>query len=888
MTLRRRLAAGVAFASLLGLAGPGGTSPTGIASVPSSAQLRVFAIGYKHLLSDAESYDSYRSHLRALADAAHPEGRSDPDGRPRIFLFPEDSALYAMFTGLRGLPARSLEPVLRHGSGNGAAVGIATLIAAYQPQAAYYRAKFPEQNLSQARLGLLALTDTLYRSFFETFREIAVSHGAWVVASANLAPARIVTDPLTALLLGDPEARNRSCGDIAPPCAYEATSENVYNQAFVFNPSGALVFNPFAAAREGDLDGAVKKTYLVPTEEGPLERGKIGLDLSYGDVRQVRAIDIAGMPMGIVISKPAWMLDELGRLEAYGARVILQPEAFSSWGSPVADWSPDVLKQSGWSHVQKHAAFRSSVLAELTGNFFDLVFDGQGHIVTKATAKSAGAARYVGQPRDVGWTAVAPWVVGDGAGETCGSGGLAARRACLAAVGEALAPASGDRRENGYAEASISDVVDLSSPLIDPTRAPGALGVNVRVDDAPAAAHAANPQVATGTDGARYVVWQDDRGGVDQIRIARVGTDGVPGASRAVAPRPGVRQILPRVAVGASGAIHVVWQELDPRPGLRHSVAPDWEAAFGPARAIGAALNRVDEGWTPAIALDGNERLHVAWIALAKGFERLVATRIISGNNASVRQESRFIDAEAFPADEPLAERLNNRWNPAVSARGERVVISWTDFRAYSWDLYATVSDDGGASFGPHLRVDDATRIGGESAGLERLQNDPSVSLMTDGTVIVAWTDQCGRRAGCTVCSQQRRPDTDIAAARLAPGADRFDLNVRVDDTGDGLRTEDRIGFSNQWRPSLVADPSGVLIAVWQDHRTGNNDIYLGSSTDGGRTWGPSRRVDDTGDGWSNQYRPSAAVDQAGRLSVVWQDDRDGADHVYLASGTGR
>ncbi|MGH7821940.1 MAG: hypothetical protein ACREQ9_19430, partial [Candidatus Binatia bacterium] len=622
---------------------------------------------------------------------------------------------WALFMGARGRPFRELEPLLRQGGGNGSAVAVAGLFAAYQAQAAYYRVKFPEQNLSQARLGLLALTDTLYRSFYETFREIAIRHGAWVVASANVAPAEITADPAKALLLGDPEARGLPCGTVHAPCAYEAASENVYNQAFVFDPSGNLVFNPYTEAREAALDGAVKKTYLVPIEQGPLEQGKVGLDLAYGDLRQVRPIPIAGAPMGVVISKPAWMLDELGRLEAYDAAVVLQPEAFSSWGSPVADWSPDVLKQSGWSHTQKYSPFRYSILAELTGNFFDLVFDAQNHVVRKATAKRTAVERYIGQPDDVAWVSVSPWVAGDGAGGECAAPTLRERRECLAGFGAKLAPASGDPLENQYREDFVAARLDLSPPRRDEARrVPGVLGPSAPLD--PHRSRQRRPRAATGPDGSTYVVWQDDRSGLDAIRIARMAPDGSI-ESRAVLPT-GVKQAFPQVAVSRTGVIHVVWQELDPAPRIVRTFAAGWNDPFFPL-ALPVTLSppigvfaAIDEQWKPAVAVDAEDRLHVAWIGFSGGFERLFYTRI-DPDEGGFGETSALLDAEAFPAPEPLAERLNHRWNPAIAARtlddgSTTVAVAWTDFRSYAWDIYATISTDGGESFSSHARVDDS------------------------------------------------------------------------------------------------------------------------------------------------------------------------------------
>jgi hypothetical protein len=844
------------------------------AAATPAREIRLFAIGYRHLAADADSYASYRAHLAGLASAADPNAELDDDLRPKVFLFPEDSALFGLFTGIRGVPFRALEPVLAQGGGNGSSVAIAGLFAAYQLPAAYYRLKFPAANFSEARLGLLALTDTIYRSFYETFRAIAVEHHAWVIAAANVAAADVTRDPAAVALLADPEALAQPCigadGEmIAPPCAYEATTANVYNQAFVFDPSGALVRSPFADAREGPLDGAVKKTYLVPEEQGPLEAGKIGLDLAYGSVRQVRPIDIAGVRMGILISKPAWMMDELDRLEAYDAEILLQPEAFSGFGSPVDDWQPDVLKQANWSALQKHAPFRFGALAELTGKFFDLVFDAQDHIATKATTKPPPEGpppgpRYIGQPDDVGWVAVSPWIVGDASGEPCAAPMLLARRECLAAAAEAAA------RDNGYVERFVTAVLRLAPPLVDETRAPGILGANVRVDDAPVGARARNAKIALAADGSSYVVWQDDRSGVDQIRVARISAHGSVGRSTGVAPQPGVRQIFPQVAVTGNAQPWFVWQTLDPSPRVEI-------ARFGgPATPLDLSS---EEQWKPAIATGDDGALHVVWIGLVGGRERLFYAHVVP-TSGGFESETKMLDDDAMPAS--LAERLNNRWSPAIAVSGDTVAVAWSDFRNYAWEIFAAVSRDGGKSFSPSLRIDDAPD------SLERLHADPSIEVAGDGTVRVAWTDQAGRRAGCASCASQRRPDADIAFAALGPGAEAFQANVRVDDTGDGLTTADRIGFSNQWRPAITQSPShlATLVAAWQDHREGNDDIYLATSHDGGDSWSASHRVDDTGAGPSNQSSPAVTLSRNGVATVVWQDDRDGVAHVYMARGT--
>jgi len=90
---------------------------------------------------------------------------------------------------------------------------------------------------------------------------------------------------------------------------------------------------------------------------------------------------------------------------------------------------------------------------------------------------------------------------------------------------------------------------------------------------------------------------------------------------------------------------------------------------------------------------------------------------------------------------------------------------------------------------------------------------------------------------------------------------------------------------TNQWHPSLAADHRALFVA-WQDDRFGNDDILFTTSFDGGATFAPAERVDDTGAGPSEQSRPSLALAPRGKRRlcyVVWEDDRNGTSDIYLA-----
>jgi hypothetical protein len=158
-----------------------------LASVVQAAPVRMFAVGHKQRLSDALTYQTFHDKMAAMMDATFP-GRStfvqagvddvashlapvDPAAPANaLVVFPEDTGLLAAFIGSRGAAGRS-ETL--------STVAIVNLVVAYNQQSAYYQTRFPGQP-SPIRYLVLALTDTFYRSVYETFRELATTHHVWI------------------------------------------------------------------------------------------------------------------------------------------------------------------------------------------------------------------------------------------------------------------------------------------------------------------------------------------------------------------------------------------------------------------------------------------------------------------------------------------------------------------------------------------------------------------------------------------------------------------------------------------------------------------------------------------------------------------------------------
>ena len=199
---------------------------------------------------------------------------------------------------------------------------------------------------------------------------------------------------------------------------------------------------------------------------------------------------------------------------------------------------------------------------------------------------------------------------------------------------------------------------------------------------------------------------------------------------------------------------------------------------------------------------------------------------------------------------------------PSIAAQ-KKQIVAWAD-SALPVDTRAVRRR---LTWQPNVRIDNSTVF-------ERVNERPSVAIDRPGNVHVAWTDL-----------RARQPDTNVFYARSVDHGATFGPNVQIDDS--------KVGFdpnvdtpSNQWSPSLAVDANGVFVA-WQDNRLGNNDVFFTRSFDGGLSFQADERVDDTGDGTSEQTRPSLAFGGKGAKRVcyvAWEDSRNGDRDVYLAA----
>ena len=138
---------------------------------------------------------------------------------------------------------------------------------------------------------------------------------------------------------------------------------------------------------------------------------------------------------------------------------------------------------------------------------------------------------------------------------------------------------------------------------------------------------------------------------------------------------------------------------------------------------------------------------------------------------------------------------------------------------------------------------------------------DPALAVGPNDSVYVAWTDQS-------------EYDFNIYLARSEDRGTSFQGALRVNDNGTSKTRQESV--------DVAAGPQDRVYVAWTDNRSGDEDIYLAISFDGGATFSQNRRVDDGPPG-SNASYPSIAVSPSGKAAIAWEDTRTGDKDVRCA-----
>ncbi|MFI5272232.1 MAG: nitrilase-related carbon-nitrogen hydrolase [Ktedonobacterales bacterium] len=390
--------------------------------------VRVIAVGNRLRVPATEA--AFRAELERIVGLAVPH---IAPGGPTLVVLGELLGLPASLAGRRGALARQARS---------ARTALALLALAHLPRIVAYRRRW--RGISLARALLLALTDTLYRPLSETLAVLARRHDVYLVATTLAPRVRRSTDPRAI----------RRWGSRGAHAVYLPQGPEVYNAALVFGPDGTLL-------------GRVNKVFLTASERDTL-------DLTPGALDAVRVIATAAGRLGVATSLDAFTPAYLRRLDEQRAEIVVQCDANDApWAGAgsVSAWQPREWLDSVLGSLQPaYPHLRYNVCAMQTGNFFDIVFDGQSSITARSTSMPERPRAFVGvddyrstatgQPLLGHFLAVAPWVVDD-EGDARAGVTLDERRAWLAAAGRERLP--GGARANAYREAVVWADVSVAS-----------------------------------------------------------------------------------------------------------------------------------------------------------------------------------------------------------------------------------------------------------------------------------------------------------------------------------------------------------------------------------------------------------------------------------------
>lgn len=351
-------------------------------------QFRAIAVQPKWAASDFFTARSFRAWLRSQLEAARPHLAPD---RPNL----------VVLTELNGLPL-----VLR-GAGWAARLGTFERAAA-----ALFLARLPvalpallRERVSPIRALQLSGSAENTRLYLETCRDLAREYGVYLCCGSTPMPRYMLV-----------EGRVRRVPGV------------LTNQTVLLGPAGELI-------------GVTDKVHLTPAEEAG------GVDLSPGELRELRVFPTPVGDLGVAISLDAFRPDVIGKLEGGGCTVLLQPDANAAPWTALEGLPPDpgnvrdqpvAWLESSWTATTAGKNVRYAVNPMVVGNLLNLTFDGQSAITGRAEDAPEPRSYALTEPRP-GFIALSPWVA-EGPPEE------------LRAAGEQLAAGSGHARENAYRE----------------------------------------------------------------------------------------------------------------------------------------------------------------------------------------------------------------------------------------------------------------------------------------------------------------------------------------------------------------------------------------------------------------------------------------------------
>ncbi|MEN6428948.1 MAG: hypothetical protein ABFE13_26670, partial [Phycisphaerales bacterium] len=298
-----------------------------------------------------------------------------------------------------------------------------------------------------------------------------------------------------------------------------------------------------------------------------------------------------------------------------------------------------------------------------------------------------------------------------------------------------------------------------------------------------------NPDIAMGTDGRFYVVWQDNRRGNWDI-YARVSTNGISWSAPVRVSNSDYDEVKPAIAVDSQSPnrAYVTWE--DNRSGNQDVYVSISSDGFV-TKTVQAVTSNTRDQTDPQVAVNASNTVYIVWTDGRNESSDVYGAASNSGPWSNVA----------------VVTGAGNQFSPVIAAEptGDGLHFAWVSDLAGNEDIWYGSSD--GLPASPLAGVNNID----DSSGAD--QEAPAIAV-ADGAdaarIFVCWQD--ARNVANIL-------DTDIYAAEIRDGDE---TNLLVGDGGTG---------TNQSEPAMGVDLDGRPYIVWTDDRNAADEVYFAAST---------------------------------------------------------
>jgi hypothetical protein len=298
-------------------------------------------------------------------------------------------------------------------------------------------------------------------------------------------------------------------------------------------------------------------------------------------------------------------------------------------------------------------------------------------------------------------------------------------------------------------------------------------------------------------------------------------------------------QLYPDIAIDKSNRIHATWIDFrEENPSLYYAYSLDEGLTFGTNIRINDAEYMDDFKAGPKIIVDDSENIYIAFCTLIDDSYRVYISKS-KVNDFSF--ENNYNIADWTSSDQIAID--------AAAYKSNIVYTVWMDDREGNWDIFFTRSTDGGINFDTNVLVNDDSK--------EAIQAFPKIAVDSTGTIHAIWQDK-------------RNGDFDIYYAFSTNEGASFSKNKLIAGNPG----------SNQTQPSIAIDINDNIYVTYTSENDDDSDIYLIKSQDEGDTWTSENPVNERIPN-TTQFQSSIAVDNSGKIFVVWTDNRTHVNDIY-------